>query len=362
MTAPSTPNPPAPSARSAPPPRPPRRKPPLAFKLIVLVFVAVFGLVFAEIAVRVYVNAKKLTLSVGPMQTRPDAYYGNWLRPNIASTVTNSNGIRYRERTNSVGHRGPEYVDAPQGHIICLGDSYTMGETVDAGKEYASLLRDALRPAGYEVVNFGRAGNGQGRWLKFLTRDAASYAPKFIVMQFCYNDFGDNQVEGLYRLRDDGSLEALPVPGPRAVDRIRDLVESIPGVPYLYSYQVIKQTIRGKARAHQGFHPDREELTPEQRAAQDALAMALIRASMEHANASGAQIIWTSVGLPEDRAAMIRSLAAEFGAIEVPVPYLDELPELYHEKDPHWNEAGHRYVADAILDAIGLPDPTSPAP
>ena len=348
------------------PPSPPRarRKPPVLFKVILLAFVLVFGLVFAEIAVRVAVKARGKPLSVGPMQTQPDDYYGHWLRPNVHTTVTNSNGIRYRERTNSHGHRGPEYIAPPNGHIICLGDSYTMGETVDAGTEYAALLRDALRPAGYEVVNFARAGNGQGRWLKFLSRDLADYTPRLVVMQFCYNDFGDNEVENLYRRKDDGTLESLPVPGPGAVDRIRDIVESIPGVPYLYTYQVIKQSIRGTTRAQQGFHPDREELSPEHRAAQDALLLALVRASLEKCAAAGAPVIWTSVGLPQDRHDAIAALAAEFHAIELPMPYSDARPDLYHDVrvDPHWNEAGHRFVADGILETIRARDLLSPEP
>lgn len=336
------------SSSAAPTPAPrQRRKAPLAFKLILVAFIAMVGAIVAEVAVRI----RFPDLSVGPMQTHADPYYGHWLRPNLNCNVKNSKGIRYHERTNSIGHRAPEYIDAPNGHVICLGDSYTMGETVDAGEEYAALLREALRPQGFEVVNFGRAGNGQGRWLKFLRRDAKDYDPRLVVMQLCYNDFGDNEVEGLFRIGTDGALEELPVSSPSVVVRIRDLVEAIPGVPYLYTYQVIKQLVRGPIGA-QGFHPDQKQLTPEERAAQDELTFTLLRRCMELSHQSGAAIVWTSVGLPEDRADRMRMLGAEFGAIEIPVQYKDAQPDLYNAEDPHWNAKGQRHVADEILRVI----------
>jgi hypothetical protein len=336
---------------------PTRRKPPLIFKLIALGFVLVMGLVLAEIGIRIVAPG----VVGGPMLTQRDKYYGYWLRPNFDREVASSTGIRYRHRTNAQGHRAPEYTDAPRGHVLCLGDSYTMGETVDAGTEFPALMREALRPHGFEVVNFGRAGNGQGRWVKFLERDAKDYRPRVVVLQLCYNDFGDNELENLYSVDNTGALTVLPVPGPRTVDRVRDLVEMIPGIVHLRTYQFIKQQLRAAAGA-QGSHPDQAEISPAQRAAQDALTMALLRRTMVLSQDMGARIVWTSVGLSEDRAAMVRGLGAEFGAIEVPIEYKDTRPQLYHANDPHWNEEGHRIVADAILDAIGLPDPGIPAP
>lgn len=336
---------------------PVRRRPPLIFKLFALGFVLVLGLVLAEIGVRIVAP----NVVGGPMLTHRDPYYGYWLRPNFDKVVASSTGIRYHHKTNTQGHRAPEYTDAPRGHVVCLGDSYTMGETVDAGTEFPALMREALRPQGFEVVNFGRAGNGQGRWVKFLERDAKDYRPRVVVMQLCYNDFGDNELERLYAVDESGTLTALPVPGPRTVDRVRDLIEMIPGVVHLRTYQFIKQQLRAASGA-QGSHPDQTEISPEHRRTQDALTMALLRRSMELSQDMGAQIIWTSVGLPEDRAAMVRSLGEEFGAIEVPIGYKDTRPEIYHPQDPHWNEAGHRFVAGAILDAIRAATPADPGP
>lgn len=345
------------SAPQSAAPQRPRRKPPLMFKLILVAFFAVFGLVLAEVALRIAYPM----MAVGPMQTRRDAYYGYWLRPNLDCRVQNSRGIRYHERTNSIGHRAPEYIPGPNGHVICFGDSYTMGETIDAGGEYPALLREALRPEGYEVINFGRAGNGQGRWLKFLQRDAKQYTPKLIVMQLCYNDFEDNETDSLFRVNEDGSLEELPVSGSHRIDGIRDMVESIPGVPYLRTYQVLKQIIRGRDNVL-GFQMDDAQFTPEELAAQDALTFSLLRRTMELSRDAAAQIVWTSVNLPEDRLARVREIAAEFGAIEVPVAFKDSRPDLYNTEDPHWNEAGQRYVADEILRTVREHQLLSPAP
>jgi len=335
-----------------------RRKPPLVFKVIILVFFAIFGLVLAEVAVRI----TQPNLAGGPMLTRRDPYYGYWLVPNFDGNVTNSRGHRYHHHTNSLGHRAPEYAPAPSGHIICFGDSYTMAETVDFGKEYASILRDAVRPEGFEVVNFSRAGNGEGRWLKFLRRDLASYDPKLIVMQMCSNDFGDNEVEWLYQLDDDGSLKELPIKGPTAVDQIRDALESIPGIVHLRLYQFLKEQVRVRTGA-QGFrHPESMDQPPEEIERENTLTVAILRAALEECRTRGIPVVWMEVGILPERLAVVRPVFEEFGAIELPIPSIKDRPDLYHTDDPHWNEAGQRFVADALMELIterGLLTPPS---
>jgi len=331
------------------PPRPhPRRKPPFLFKVIVLAFVAIFGLVLAEAAIRI----TRPNLVGGPMLIRRDPYYGYWLLPNFDGYVTNSRGHRYHHHTNSLGHRAPEYGDAPAGHIICFGDSYTMAETVDFGKEYPSIVRDALRPSGYEVINFARAGNGEGRWLKFLRRDLASYDPKLIVMQMCSNDFGDNEVEWLYKLDEDGSLKELAIKGPTTVDRIRDAVEAIPGIVHLRLYQFIKEQVRARSGV-QGFrHPESLDQPPEVIERENKLTVAILRAALEECRTRGIPVVWMEVGMLPERLAVVRPVFEEFGAIELPIPSAKDRPDLYHADDPHWNEAGQRFVADALLELI----------
>jgi len=324
------------------------RKPPLIVKLMVVAVIGLMGLVLAELAIR----WKLPNLPYGPMVTHRDPYYGYWLRPDLDRVVRTSTGYQYHQKTNSIGHRAPPYIDAPNGHVICLGDSYTMGDTVDFGKEFAAVVRDSLRPRGFEVVNFGKAGNGQGRWLKFLRRDAKDYTPRLVVMQLCENDFGDNEIDWLYRLREDGSLEELTVRTAGTVDRIRDAVEAIPGVSYSRLYQFIKQRVRAATGA-QGFeHPDQKEKSPEEIARENALALALLRACLEECRVLGVPVIWMQVGLDDDRLAAVRSEFDAFAAIELDVPSIKDRPDLYQDKDPHWNDAGHRFVGEGILRLI----------
>ena len=180
-------------------------------RICVVLGLLLVGLVLIEFAIRPFV-APDL---VGPSAVKYDPYYGKVLKPGYSGPIT-SNGYRYRLDVNALGFRGPEMPSPPRGSILFLGDSQTFGATVDNDKVYPELIRrrlaDRFGEGTFPVVNTAIAGNGQGRWLRFLKRDAEAFEPRLIVMQFCRNDFHDNHRERFYELEDDGSLKELRVP------------------------------------------------------------------------------------------------------------------------------------------------------
>lgn len=73
--------------------------------------------------------------------------------------------------------------------IICLGDSYAMGWGVEQNETFAKLLSGK---SGKKVLNAAISSYGTARELKNLYRLDTSNL-KFIIIQYCRNDFTENE-------------------------------------------------------------------------------------------------------------------------------------------------------------------------
>ncbi len=90
--------------------------------------------------------------------------------------------------TNSKGLRASNAaLTAPE--IICLGDSYTMGWGVAQSECFASLIE---KNSGLKTLNAGISSYGTVRELKLLQQIDTSHL-KYIVLQYCRNDFVENK-------------------------------------------------------------------------------------------------------------------------------------------------------------------------
>ncbi len=119
------------------------------------------------------------------------------LNPNSNSIFTNrefSNQIS----VNSKGLRDDE-LSLKNPSIICLGDSYTMGWGVENKESYPQQL-EAI--SGLRVLNAGIPSYGTARELELLKQLDTS-AAKYIVIQYCSNDDGENEAskENRYQLQ-----------------------------------------------------------------------------------------------------------------------------------------------------------------
>lgn len=347
---------------SGDPPQAPRNArrgpgPSLRLKILFTAIVSIVVLVVAEVAARPFVSRD----IVGPSAVRYDPVYAKRLKPGYSGAVT-ANGITYHLTINSLGFRGPEPDEHPEHAVLFLGDSYTLGDTLDDGQEFPDLVRRALeeRLPGRDVpvVNAGIAGNGQGRWLRFLRRDAEAFAPRFVVLQICNNDFRDNHAEGLYTLGEDGALVSHDVPPQSAMRQAQEIVESVPLLPYSRIYAVLKQSAKAlltnegsRARALLDAAPpdDQAETVP-----YDDLTFALLDACLDECASRGWPVFGVAAQIPEgSRRERIREAFATHGAEIAFIAPKPERPEIHNVgRDHHWNAQGHRIVADIIVERL----------
>lgn len=96
--------------------------------------------------------------------------------------------------TNEIGRRGP-YVpvrsayDVP--NLVLLGDSFTFGQGVNDGEEFASVLATLIGDE-WTVINGAVGGWGLDSQIKWFCRTGMDYRPAAVVLQFTTNDPADS--------------------------------------------------------------------------------------------------------------------------------------------------------------------------
>ena len=119
------------------------------------------------------------------------------IRP-LLSTRHRFAGYDVVYHTNSLGLRTREIDSAfPANRIICLGDSFTFGMGVKDDETYPynleTYLKNALPNENIGVINAGQIGWGTGQELRWLESSGLNLKPMGVVLQFCYNDYMDDQ-------------------------------------------------------------------------------------------------------------------------------------------------------------------------
>ncbi len=319
-----------------------------------LVATTCLSLLLCEMLVRAFVVVR----NVGPSFTVFDAEYGKRLKPSY-STERIAPEFRMRLTTNSLGFRGPEPAEPPQGAIVFLGDSFTMGYGVSDGEEFPALIRERLSatsPGGVPVINAGIGDTGNGRWVKFLRGEARRYSPRLVVLQVHANDFADNPAEGLFALDSDGGLIALPPRPPGLTRRVQALVEAVPGLSFSYLVGLAKQLSwpRGLQKPPDDG-PSADSASPGK---VDRLTLALVEESVKICRENHWPVMVLLTDVAEPRAGWLREAALGLGAVVVEIPEKAVRPDLYFELDGHWTREGHVYTAERILErlpGLGIP-------
>jgi lysophospholipase L1-like esterase len=119
-------------------------------------------------------------------------------RPNIRVRIGNS-----EYRTNSAGFRGPEVPERPaEGtwRIVVVGDSYAMGWGVAEEQTYASVLQQSLNASDagvrFEVLNLGLGGLDITRVVGRLLNPGLRFHPHLVVYGFTQNDIDGPEDRG----------------------------------------------------------------------------------------------------------------------------------------------------------------------
>ena len=79
--------------------------------------------------------------------------------------------------------------------IAVIGDSFTYGNGLDQGQRFSDRLQQWL-PAGYEVLNFGVAGNNTPHHLNTLRAAVLPADPDFVLLQWFVNDIEGADLSG----------------------------------------------------------------------------------------------------------------------------------------------------------------------
>ncbi len=282
---------------------------------------------------------------------------GRYARPEFDHAVSiNSMGFRDIERDHP---STPGGAPSPL-RVAVLGDSFTWGHGVEDGEIFTRLMDERLPEA--EVWNLGVSAYSTDQELLLLRKIGRYLRARLVLVMVSRNDFAGNASEtyGAYpkpRFAAEGGtlvLRNVPVPRPgystRTLAWIRRQSAFVNGLLWSLGAGPV---VRGRPLA------GREE--------QIQLTLRLLDSIVEEARAMGSR---TAVGLvpsvahvyfgkiPElerRRFDAVRAWAREMG-----VPVLDLVPPFrqafessgvwYHyAQDKHWNAAGHRLAADALV-------------
>jgi lysophospholipase L1-like esterase len=129
-------------------------------------------------------------------------------------TRRTSEGFDVRYALNRHGLRDDEAPGKPAGvfRVVVLGDSFTLGTTVERADLFVDLLEQRLRAEGrpVEVVNAGTEGWSTDQEVVWLLEEGLAYQPDLVLLMAYENDLAWNAEPAYYgtpkpRFAEDGS-------------------------------------------------------------------------------------------------------------------------------------------------------------
>jgi lysophospholipase L1-like esterase len=322
----------------------------IPFKNLCLLFVSVLStLALCEVILRVSVRVRY----IGPTVSVYDPIYGKSHKKSFTTRrITPEYAMQFT--TNSFGFRGPEPEAFPYRPILFLGDSFTVGYGVNDGEEFPALVQKALEKRygknRVPVVNAGMAGNGNGRWVKFLRREGKKYNPRLVILQFFDNDFNDNIGEHLFSLTLSGELEELPIPPPSKARIIQNVVEQIPALSDSYFIGLIKQVLTSNTIIHKLMST--KETQNSGNPSKDQLTFRLLEEILTLCNNKDWPVRALIVDINGQRLTELERILQLHAVPIIKVPGQSERPDLYHQIDRHWKSSGHDFVAKLIIEQL----------
>lgn len=346
-----------------------------------------------------------------PAFYRPDVVRGYSLRPGASGLWTREG--RGKVTINSDGLRDVEHnLGKQQGmmRVAVLGDSFSEAFQVNLEDTWWKQLERRINakpecafrrgfPGGVSFINFGVGGYGTGPELLTWRQQARRYAPERVLLaMYLGNDIQDNIPVPrpdlpVFRFGKDGELtvdrDFLQSPGSRfRFSPLGRLVDAL--VDRSALMQLVNEAKNRAAAARRGKAP--VDLLGELKGPPDdpqgwAMTAALLRTLRDEVNASGAQLLVTSLSTPIqvypdqalrrkllpasgpgpfEREQRLQGLLAPLG-----VPYLPLAPDLQQRADRlgltlhgfksqqpglgHWNPDGHRLAAELLAERLCAP-------
>lgn len=355
-------------------------KTPFAKRLLLLVPLALYTALFAEVYLRV--------LLPQPMMPRYVTDGGDGIRGNLPNA-------RYRHitpevdvelRVNSQGLRADHElaIPKPEGlmRIALLGDSFFMGYEATLEESFAGQIESQLAAKGVraEIVNLSVSGFGTAESLIALESRGLPFEPDLVVLEWHSTDSTDNLRSGLYHLDANGEL-VRGNPSYLPAIATRERLMRIPGYALLIQHSHLYAALRERAgRFVKNLMMSRmpwqrapapstkasalADLPKEGRAIDaGALDRALVRRIQRVSKENGADFVLFDVPLTFSRtefATSLQLLDAEFVAR---LPVLSPLARFQAEARPdqllylergagHWSARGNVIAAEHVVDYV----------
>ncbi|MDN5205405.1 SGNH/GDSL hydrolase family protein [Fulvivirgaceae bacterium BMA10] len=159
------------------------------FSFLTMLFVLIIAGVIGEIMVRI-INPQPYLYPRWDFSEQ----YGSLLFPNTTMTHKRPGNWTYKYHVNHYRYRGepvPISNTYDKTNIIVLGDSYTFGNGVQNGEEFAAVMGNNLKET-HNVINLGVGGWGITQQIRRFYEFGQLYKPEIVVLQFCSNDLKDN--------------------------------------------------------------------------------------------------------------------------------------------------------------------------
>lgn len=269
---------------------------------------------------------------------------------------------------NGRGLRGPLYdFEKPKGiyRIVLLGDSNGFGWGIADGKYFAALLDEEIDSV--EVVNFSLSGYGTDQQYLRFVEEGIAYHPDLVIVQVTPNDFEEIQhpffngkAKPQFVLTDQKEIQLINVPVKPMGPKAEDFYDNSLPVPfrewlgwhsYAYNYfndkyyMLKRRTSRSKSAelSRQVFSTTSVLLFKK--------IIGLLKVKLDEIGSKGL-IVHASKEVSENKYLS-----------DCPLPVLDLYPvveaserehgvALYYADGVHWNELGHRVIAEEIKKVI----------
>lgn len=281
----------------------------------------------------------------GPMQSLDGTEYE-------VSFTTQNNGFRHFAKVRDTSRTG----------LLLIGDSYTQAVEVSDDKTFYQYVAYSL---GWQVYAFGMAGYGTLQELFILESYLDMVQPDWILLQFCSNDFIDNdhQLEknadyhvGLrrpYYTLEEELVYAHPE------GRLVELVERTRFLRYLRastlslwgSRQKSDDRIRSEEKITRGKVNDEDY-------ARSLKVTQLLLERIKHRLSPEQTLAVFSADRFEPQYSDFKEICDFLDILFIPFPNAEfyemrQDREVYAHDGYHWNELGHRLIGQQLVKVLG---------
>ena len=306
----------------------------------------------------------------------------------VTNILINSKGLRDGEH---------EYSKDRRFRILILGDSFVWGYGIEEGKRFTEHLQ-ALLGDKAEVINAGVTGYGTDQELLYFREEGVKYSPDLVITAFgSYDATYDNTHSVAYTypkpyfMLEDGKLVLKNVPVPRrewesgereALEK--KVREETPRKAsfgkslgkflrtHFKSVALISDSIKGLRTAMRDSAKSNKKLpaymikTRKNRKDEAAIVLAeeILKEMNKQVKSSAAEFVVVMVPyrahlkkLPDNVYSAILDFCDREG-IRCIDPYAGFFEDyrkgnkLFFEHDKHWNESGHKLIAEEIYDYL----------